>query len=220
MCVICDHTAVESASDVRPVIDSKFDFVEHLAEPFRVASRGVVEHSPDRIIDLDSRIRRCFDIESILDGNRASGDSLPPEPILTLLRTTFSQARESDILHLHRATCSNMFRTSLQPMYERAYPSLLATLRSACLIGSDLSEMFMKYPQVASRLSKLWYTAFCVATALFIMIETHPSCPMCAFALSKMLHIVDLFGRAAPTCTFAAKAWVRVFFLPFREPFC
>lgn len=108
-----------------------------------------------------------------------------------------------------------MFRTALQPMYERAYPSLLATLRSACHLGSDLSEMYEKYPQIAVRLSKLWYTAFCAVTALFVMIDTHPSCPMCTFALSQMLKIVDLFRRAAPTCTFAAKSYVRPLFAPF-----
>ena len=178
------------------------------------------EHTPDQIVDLDNLIRRCFDIESTLDANRASGsdDSLPPEPILTLLRTTFSQARESDILHLHRVTCARTFRTALQPMYERAYPSVLATLRSACLLGADLSEMFEKHPQIAARLSKLWYTAYCAVLALYIMIDTHPSCPMCSFALSKMLKIVELFGRATPTCTFAAKAYVCCI-LNFQESF-
>lgn len=137
------------------------------------------EHIPDKIVELDNRIRRCFDIECTLGANRASGsdDLLPPEPFLTLLRTAFSQARESDISHLHRVTCARTFRMALQLMYERAYPSVLAILRGACLPGVDFPAMFEKHPQIAERLSKLWYTAYCAVLALYIMIDTHPSCP-------------------------------------------
>lgn len=177
-------------------IDAMFNLVQNIAEP--ILLEGVdSDLRLEEIVNLDSRIRCCFDTERIFNRKDTNSYSPPPEPILSALYATFSQTRAMYILYLHQARMGIIYTYNFRSLLSTAeHIHVLATLHSACAITSSFAEALAKQPKITMRMSNYWHMAFCAFFALLRMLESNASGPEGPFVLNEVLKFTDLLPRA------------------------
>ena len=160
------------------------------------------------------------------------GDGKAPRNVLRMIRVKAQQEKLIALLYLHRTFFYAHIRDH-RPLVQRMFlPSCLAVFSVACELIRSVKDIYEVEPELAVRVSMLWYNAFlavvsilpsretgCVLIVpskinLFLLVVYKPFCPVTIIALQEMEKARNLFLDASANCHMAAQSYVR------ESPYC
>ncbi|KAL5476664.1 hypothetical protein ACEPAI_2850 [Sanghuangporus weigelae] len=135
------------------------------------------------------------------------GEGKAPRNVLRMIRVKAQQEKLITLLYLHRTFFYAHIRDH-RPLVQRMFlPSCLAVFSVACELIRSIKDIYEVEPELAARVSMLWYNAFLAVINLFLLVVYKPFCPVSIIALQEMERARNLFLEAATNCHMAAQSY-------------